>query len=63
VAGGCLALIATRLVAAQLVGVSPTDPLTIAGALTALGGATTLGCWLPARRAARTDPATILRME
>lgn len=63
VAGGCLALIATRLVASQLVGVSPTDPLTIAGALAALGGATTLGCWLPARRAARTDPATTLRME
>ncbi|MFN2447007.1 MAG: ABC transporter permease [Vicinamibacterales bacterium] len=63
VAGGCLALMATQLVASQLVGVSPTDPLTIAGALTALGGATTLGCWLPARRAARTDPATTLRME
>jgi predicted permease len=63
VAGGCLALFATRLVASQLVGVSPMDPLTIAGALTALGGATTVGCWLPARRAARTNPATTLRME
>ncbi len=63
VVGGALALMATRVVAAQLVGVSPMDPLTIACALVALGSATALGCWLPARRAARTDPATTLRME
>jgi len=32
-------------------------------AFAATSGATALGCWLPARRAARTDPATTLRME
>ena len=63
VAGGCLALMATRLVASQLVGVSPMDPLTIASACAALGGATVLGCWLPARHAGRMDPSTTLRME
>jgi predicted permease len=63
VIGSCLGLMATRLLASQLVGVSPTDPLTIAVAFAALGGATAIGCWLPARRAARTDPATTLRTE
>jgi predicted permease len=63
VAGACLALMSTRLVAAQLVGVSPTDPLAIAVAVTTLACATALGCWVPARRAARTDPAMTLRTE
>jgi putative ABC transport system permease protein len=63
VLGGCLALIATQLVASPLVGISPTDPVTIAIALAVMAGATALGSWLPASRAARSDPATTLRIE
>ena len=62
-AGAALALPAGRLAARFLYGVSPHDPLTylLAGALltaAALGAA-----WLPARRAARTDPMEALRHE
>jgi hypothetical protein len=46
---------------AQLVGISPIDPLTLvtASATLILGG--TLGCLVPAWRASRTDPITALR--
>jgi predicted permease len=53
----------TRLLASLLFGVSPTDPLTFA----AVGGMAVcialLACYLPARRAARTDPLIALRAE
>jgi predicted permease len=53
----------TRLLASLLFGVSPTDPLTFA----AVGGMAIcialLACYLPARRAARTDPLIALRAE
>ena len=44
-------------------GVAPTDPLTLAGATLILVGAAFLASWLPARRAARVDPAVALRAE
>ena len=52
-----------QLLKAQLVGVSPIDPLSfiIAAAALTLGG--TLGCLIPARRASRIDPVTALRKD
>ena len=41
----------------------PRDPATYAAVATLLGAVTLLACWLPARRAARVDPATALRDE
>ena len=63
VAGTVAALFATRLLRSLLFGVSPTDPLIFVAApvllaLSALGAA-----WIPAARAARTDPAGTLREE
>jgi ABC-type lipoprotein release transport system permease subunit len=43
--------------------VSPADPWSLAGALAALAVAASLAVWLPARRAARVDPVTVLRDE
>jgi putative ABC transport system permease protein len=46
-----------------LFGVSARDPLTyIAGALF-LGAVAMAACWIPARRAGRSDPMGALRME
>ncbi|HET9262227.1 MAG TPA: ABC transporter permease [Vicinamibacterales bacterium] len=58
--------LAGSLWAAQFVGpllfqVEARDPATFAGAAGALVAAGVLAAWLPARRAARLDPATVLR--
>ena len=53
----------TRLTTSLLYGVTPSDPPTIAAALLLLLGVTLLACWIPARRAARVDPALALREE
>jgi len=55
------ALAATRLLAGELYGVGPRDPWTF-GAVAVLTGGLALGSSLvPARRAARLDPAAVLR--
>jgi ABC-type antimicrobial peptide transport system permease subunit len=46
-----------------LFGVTPTDPLTLAGAVATLFAMTALACAGPARRAARVDPVVVLRSE
>jgi predicted permease len=58
--------LAGSLWAAQFVGpllfqVEARDPATFAGAAAVLGAAGVLAAWMPARRAARLDPATVLR--
>ena len=52
-----------RLLKAELVSVSPTDPVTLVVASATLILAATLGCLIPARRATKVDPATALRCE
>jgi putative ABC transport system permease protein len=59
--GGLVAWWASRFVSALLFGLEPTDPWTIGGAMLVLTLVAALAGWLPARRAARIDPAEVLR--
>jgi putative ABC transport system permease protein len=54
---------AARLLRTLLFGVVPTDVATFAAVAAILLGVGLLACALPARRAARTDPAVTLRSE
>jgi predicted permease len=53
----------TRLLTSLLYGVSASDPITFAGVAVVALATTTLACYLPARRAATTDPMLSLRSE
>jgi predicted permease len=53
--------IAAPFLRAFVYGVAATDPLTLGGALLVLVATASLANWLPARRAARIDPAEALR--
>jgi predicted permease len=52
-----------RMLEAELVQVSPADPLTLAAASATLVVSAALGCLIPARRAMRIDPVIALRHE
>jgi putative ABC transport system permease protein len=54
---------AEPLMGSVVFGVGPTDAATIAGAATILLGTSLLASYIPARRAARVDPTTVLRTE
>jgi predicted permease len=56
-------LAADRLVSKMLFGISPSDPLSMAGAAALLVLFAMLAGFLPARRAARVDPMVALRYE
>ena len=58
-----MALAATRLTTSSLVGVSPGDPLTMAGATLVILVVGSGAGFIPARRASRIDPAAALRQE
>ena len=51
------------LIRVVLVGVSPTDPLTLAAVALGLGIVTMAACYVPARRVLAIDPAQVLRAE
>jgi predicted permease len=61
--GVVLALAATRWIANMLFAVSPTDPAVFATLSLLLGAVAVVACWLPARRAARSDPLVVLRAD
>jgi ABC-type antimicrobial peptide transport system permease subunit len=63
VLGTLAALAVTRLLAGMLYGVAPRDPTTFAAAIAGTALAALAACWIPARRAARADPAATLRNE
>ena len=61
--GAAGALFVTRLLESMLFGVSAKDPWTLAAAVGVLFGAALAAAWIPARHAARVDPAEALRRE
>ena len=58
-----VSLALSRLVQGLLHEMSVSDPATFAAVVVVLGGVSLLASWLPARRAARLDPAVVLRCE
>jgi putative ABC transport system permease protein len=58
---GSLAL--GKMVAGLLYDVPPTDPVTFLATAAILGGVAVLAAWMPARRAMRADPVSVLRQE
>jgi ABC-type antimicrobial peptide transport system permease subunit len=63
VLGVVAAAATTRLMAAMLFGVTPTDPLTFAAIAGILMSIAVAGSYIPARRATRVDPIATLRSE
>jgi len=63
VVGTAASLVLTRLMAKQLFGVSAHDPLTYASLAFALMLVAIAACFIPARRAVRTDPMKSLRCD
>jgi ABC-type antimicrobial peptide transport system permease subunit len=55
------AVLVTRLMASQLYEIGTTDPATYGAMAAVLLAVALLAGFIPARRAARTDPATALR--
>jgi len=58
-----IALTLCRTMRSVVYGIGPHDPLTMIGAAVLMIAVAALAAWLPARRAAKTDPMTALRCE
>ena len=63
IAGLAAAVAASRVLTSQLVGVSPTDPLTVGAVVATLIGVALVASVVPARRAATVDPTRALGAE
>ena len=61
--GLLVSLALSRVIASQLWGVSPYDPVTLASVAAVLLVTGLVACWVPARRATRVDPLVALRYE
>jgi predicted permease len=61
--GVAMALAGSRLFAALLLGIAPTDLLTFAAVSALLFGVAIVACWIPARRAVHVHPMQVLRHE
>jgi predicted permease len=61
IVGGGVSLWATRFVTTLLYGLEPRDPATFVAAVIVLGAIGAFAGWMPARRASRIDPASVLR--
>ena len=59
--GAAMSLWASKFVAVLIYGVESRDPATLAASLLMLVVVAVTAAWFPARRAARTDPAAVLR--
>ncbi len=57
------ALLLSKLMRAQLYGIEPQDPGSIAAAVVLLSTVAVFAGYIPARRAANYDPARVLRWE
>lgn len=63
IAGVVLAVGLTRFMRTLLFGVRPTDPATFIGAVVLIGCAALMAAYIPARRATRAEPSSVLRSE
>jgi predicted permease len=61
--GVVAAMAGTRWLESYLFDLSPTDPVTFVTTIAIIVGTATTAAWLPARRAAKVDPAAPLRSE
>jgi putative ABC transport system permease protein len=61
--GATSALVVTRVFTQRLYGVAPHDPLAFGSVAFLILAIATLAAWLPARRAAKVEPMTVLRAE
>jgi predicted permease len=62
-AGVAAALALAPFLSTLVFGIRPEDPVTISVSLAILAGSALFACYLPARRAARVEPGTLLRQE
>jgi putative ABC transport system permease protein len=57
------AVLASKMLATMLFGISHLDPVTYFGVILLLSGVSVVACWMPAWRASRVDPSITLRSE
>jgi ABC-type antimicrobial peptide transport system permease subunit len=63
IVGLVASLASTRLIAAKLFGVTPTDARTLGSSLLVLIAVATVAAWIPARRATRVQPSQALKSD